>query len=109
MWLKFTNPRCPLCAQEVTLLQGARFLNPWNCRCPHCSGRLEMTLPWKWVYIGALGLGGALAGVAIYQEEMGHWQTSDSLRFFFWAAVALLPISCVIWPLTRLKAKRKAE
>lgn len=67
-----------------------------------------MTTPWKWVYAGSLVIGGILAGVAIYQEEMGYWKTSDSLMFFFWALVVLLPLSCAVWPLMRLSIKREA-
>jgi hypothetical protein len=108
MRLRLTNPRCPICSKELTFLHSVKFLNPWNCKCPHCSGRLEMTTRWKWVHVGYLILGGALASVAIYQEEMGRWQASDSLMFFFWAFIISLPVSCAIWPLTGLRAKRAA-
>jgi hypothetical protein len=67
-----------------------------------------MTTPWKGIGAGGPVLGGVLAGIAIYQEEMGRWNTSDSLTLFFWALVILLPVSCAMWPLMHLKTKREA-
>jgi hypothetical protein len=99
------DPRCPGCSKTLTYLHGARFVNPWKCKCPHCAATLEMSTAWKWVYGACLGLSMALAGVAIYQEERGHWQTADSLMFFFWALVVLLPLSWGTWRLMRLKLK----
>ena len=89
-------------------MDSVKFMNPWKCRCPYCSVTLEMSQAWKIVYVGSFLFGGALAGVAIYQEEMGRWQTTDSLLFFLWAFALLLPIACALWPLMRLKVKREA-
>lgn len=101
----FAGPRCPGCGRTLTYLQGARLWNPWKCKCPHCAATLEMSTAWKWAYGASLALGMALAGVAIYQEQKGHWQPADSVTFFFWAILLLLPLSRATWQLMRFKLK----
>ena len=68
-----------------------------------------MTTPGKWwVVTFGLVFGTTVAGVALYQEHLGRWQTLDSMVFFLWAALAVLLFGVATWPLTRLKVKGAA-
>lgn len=81
--------------------------NPWKVSCPACKAALEMSWVSKVAAVLSVPVGLALAGVAIYMEEMKRWTTSDSLVYFAITFPILLAIGYVLWPKTKLYAKRK--
>jgi hypothetical protein len=67
-----------------------------------------MSKGWKVAYVASPFVGAAIAGIAIYQEEMGRWGTSDSLLFLLVVFALLMPVGYATWPLMRLQVKREA-
>ena len=108
MWLSYRNPLCPSCSKGLRYVDSFKLINPWKCRCPYCRTLLEMSKAWKAVYVASPFVGFAIAGVAIYQEEMGRWGTSDSLLFLLVVFALLMPVGYAAWPFMRLHVKREA-
>ena len=69
------------------------MVNPWKVKCPHCGILLETTLLVKIFGVLAPFLGLAVAGVAIYFEEIGRWQTINSVIFLA-ATFSIIGIVC---------------
>jgi endogenous inhibitor of DNA gyrase (YacG/DUF329 family) len=99
-----THPQCPECKKTISFLQGLAMWNPWKVSCPACKAALEMSRISKAVSIfGGLGW----AGVAICMEEMKLWTTKDSLVFFALSLPIIVAVGYILWPKTKLYAKRK--
>jgi hypothetical protein len=58
-------------------------------------------------YICAIVMGFLIAGIAIYMEEKGFWETKNSLIFFAITFVGLIPIS--YWPWKHIRFKLKSD
>jgi len=91
------KPQCPECNQTITFLQSFKNINPWVYKCPNCQARIKASQYWKILTIIGFFLGVAIASFAIYQEEKKLWETSDSLMFFGWVLLGLLPLYYLTW------------
>jgi hypothetical protein len=99
-------PKCPQCNVEIRWSQGLRAWNVWRYPCPSCKVELEFSPLVKALTVASVPAGIAIAGVAIYLERAGRWQTLDSLTFFAVVTGIGLAISAATWRRTIVKVKR---
>jgi len=108
MRLRYSNPRCPKCQKEITLLQSLRFWNPWNFKCPHCVSALEYPMAWKVAPFVVALCGVVLGVVARHFEATGQWTHADTLTVVLWSMVLIVVLGLGSWPFTRFKPKHEA-
>ena len=80
--------------------------NPWRVKCPRCSAKLEMSLLVKTFFALIPLLGAMYGGVPIFMEETGRWSADTSAIYFAFTAPALVGLSYVLWPRTKLLLRR---
>ena len=100
-----SKPNCPSCESKITLMQGLKFANPKKMNCPHCGVGLQYAGFANALSKGAPIQGLAIAGIAIYMEQAGHWEILDSVIFFVATISILLIIGALLWPVTTFKIK----
>jgi len=99
------TPRCPSCNQPLKFRHGLRLMNPRKYRCPLCRALLEITGFAKVTTRASFPIGLAIAGFAIYQEEVGTWKTVDSIEFFIVCLFVLVVESFFTWPYVSFRKK----
>ncbi len=102
-------PLCPRCNENLTFLQGLKFFNPWKIECPHCRTHIQANFIYKALTITSPFLAGAIVGLTIYFEEIGKWETKDSVLFLFIVISALFIISYKTWPLIKFLQKENEK
>jgi hypothetical protein len=102
------NPICPSCKNRFSLIDGFRMFNPWNIKCRKCSAILQGGVWQKIGLFAGFVAGLAIAGFAIWQEEAGKWETSDSLVWFAFSLTILYLACLLLWPRYTFTIKRNA-
>jgi hypothetical protein len=96
--------RCPSCQREFGFLYSFRVLNPFKHRCRSCGALLTLGSAAAVGIAGAVLVGLAVAGVAIYMEEYRRWSTDESL---LWLAVVLplagVALQWIFWRVASFK------
>jgi len=87
------KPHCPNCGKVFGLVDEIRINYPWKHKCSACGQLLTTNKLGTTIYIFAYVIGLLIAGVAIYMEERGFWETKKSLTFFAVCLLCLIPIS----------------
>ena len=100
------KPKCPSCLGELTLLHSLKMPNPWRCKCPLCGEILETGKVPKVSMLLAIPTGALIAGVAIFQEETGRWQETDSYAFFAVAFSVVIFVAVMLWPKSNFRLKQ---
>ncbi len=100
------KPKCPSCFGELTFLHGFKMPNPWRCKCPLCGAVLEAGKISKVSMLLALPIGLLIAGVAIFQEETGNWEETDSYIFFAIIFSIVIFVAMRLWSKSDFRLKQ---